>query len=79
VPRRWPGGPAPGYPGSMAEIVNLNRHRKAVARQQAEQQAEANRRKFGRDKATRQRETQEEDRRRALLDGAALPPDKDPA
>jgi hypothetical protein len=56
----------------MAEIVNLNRHRKAQARQQAERQAEANRVKFGRDKATRLREEQEEARRRALLDGAAL-------
>jgi hypothetical protein len=56
----------------MAEIVNLNRHRKVQARQQAERQAEANRVKFGRDKATRQREAQEEARRRALLDGAAL-------
>jgi hypothetical protein len=56
----------------MAEIVNLNRHRKAQARQQAERQAEANRIKFGRDKATRLREEQEEARRRALLDGAAL-------
>jgi hypothetical protein len=57
----------------MAEIVNLNRHRKAVARQQAERQAEANRVKFGRDKGAREREAQEEARRRALLDGAALP------
>jgi hypothetical protein len=57
----------------MAEIVNLNRHRKALARQQAEQQAKANRARFGRDKATREREAQEEARRRALLDGAALP------
>ena len=60
----------------MAEIVNLNRHRKAQARQQAERQAEANRVKFGRDKATRLREGQEEARRRALLDGAALEPEK---
>ncbi|RKK03058.1 DUF4169 family protein [Pseudoroseomonas wenyumeiae] len=60
----------------MAEIVNLNRHRKAQARQQAERQAEANRVKFGRDKATRLREEQEEARRRALLDGAALEPEK---
>ncbi|MBO1074064.1 DUF4169 family protein [Roseomonas marmotae] len=57
----------------MAEIVNLNRHRKRVARQQAGQQAEANRMKFGRDKATKQREAQEEARLRALLDGAELP------
>ena len=60
----------------MAEIVNLNRHRKAQVRQQAERQAESNRVKFGRDKATRLREEQEEARRRALLDGAALEAEK---
>ncbi|MBC9177790.1 DUF4169 family protein [Pseudoroseomonas ludipueritiae] len=60
----------------MAEIVNLNRHRKAQARQKAERQAEANRVKFGRDKATRLRDEQEEARRRALLDGAVLEPGK---
>ena len=35
----------------MAEIVNLKRVRKAVARQTAEAAAAANRRKFGRTKA----------------------------
>jgi hypothetical protein len=61
----------------MAEIVNLNRHRKAVARAEQERQAEANRVKFGRDKATRLREVEEETRHRALLDGARL--EDDPA
>lgn len=59
----------------MAEIVNLNRFRKAAAREEAARQADANRVKYGRDKATRQREAQEEARRRALLDGAALEKD----
>jgi hypothetical protein len=56
----------------MAEIVNLNRFRKAAARQEAARQADANRVKFGRDKATKARDTQVEQRREALLDGAAL-------
>jgi predicted TIM-barrel fold metal-dependent hydrolase len=66
------------YPGRMAEIVNLNRHRKQAARAQQERQAEANRVKFGRDRPARLREAEEETRRRALLDGARLdgnPPD----
>lgn len=56
----------------MAEIVNLNRHRKQAARAQEARQAEANRVKFGRDKATRAREAEAEEKRRALLDGARL-------
>ncbi len=60
------------YPGRMAEIVNLNRHRKAAARAQEERQAEANRVKFGRDRLTRLRDAEEEARRRAVLDGARL-------
>jgi len=59
----------------MAEIVNLNRFRKAAAKQEATRQAEANRVKFGRDKATKMREIEAERRRQALLDGAALEPD----
>ena len=62
----------------MAEIVNLNRHRKAAARAEQERQAEANRVKFGRDKPTRLRESEEEARRRALLDGARLEDDPAP-
>ncbi len=56
----------------MAEIVNLNRFRKAAAREDAARQAEANRVKYGRDKATKLRDAREEARRQALLDGAAL-------
>jgi len=54
----------------MAEIVNLNRARKAKARVDATKQAEANRAKFGRTKAEREAEAAEQARRKALLDGA---------
>jgi len=64
------------YRGPMAEIVNLNLHRKQAARAQQERQAEANRAKFGRDLPTRLRDAEAEARRRALLDGARL--DRDP-
>ncbi|HWX48856.1 MAG TPA: DUF4169 family protein [Roseomonas sp.] len=64
----------------MAEIVNLNQHRKAAARQAEARQAAANRVKFGRNKAEKARETELEARRRALLDGArkegAAPPEE---
>ena len=54
----------------MAEIVNLNRARKVKARADAGRQAEANRAKFGRTKAERDREAAEAARRETLLDGA---------
>lgn len=54
----------------MAEIVNLNRARKARAQADAKVRAEANRARFGRSKAERTAQAQEEARRRALLDGA---------
>ncbi|NIJ33089.1 DUF4169 family protein [Sphingomonas oligoaromativorans] len=54
----------------MAEIVNLNRARKAKARVDAAKQAEANRAKFGRTRAEREAEAAEQARRKALLDGA---------
>jgi hypothetical protein len=54
----------------MAEIVNLNRARKARARAGAEAQAAANRAKHGRTKAQKQAERAVEDQRRRLLDGA---------
>lgn len=73
--------PVPDYPLRMAEIVNLNQHRKATARQADAPQAAANRVKFGRSKAEKARETELEARRRALLDGArqedAAPPRPD--
>lgn len=54
----------------MAEIVNLNRHRKAAARAAGARQAAANREKFGRTRAEKARDAEVEARRRALLDGA---------
>lgn len=56
----------------MAEIVNLNRVKKAKARTEAEKTATANRAKHGRTKAERASDAAEEERRRALLDGAKL-------
>ncbi|MBR0671065.1 DUF4169 family protein [Neoroseomonas soli] len=53
----------------MAEIVNLNRARKALARKEAEAQAAANRAKHGRTKAGKANDTRAEARRQALLDG----------
>ncbi|MDH7640602.1 DUF4169 family protein [Sphingomonas oryzagri] len=54
----------------MAEIVNLNRARKARAKAEAGKQAEANRAKFGRTKAEKDRDAAEQARRDTLLDGA---------
>ncbi|WBO22966.1 DUF4169 family protein [Sphingomonas abietis] len=54
----------------MAEIINLNRARKAKAKDEAAKTAEANRTKFGRTRAEREAEAAEQARRAALLDGA---------
>ena len=54
----------------MAEIVNLNKARKARAKQEAEAQAAANRVKHGRNKAEKSNDARAEARRQALLDGA---------
>lgn len=54
----------------MAEIVNLNKARKARAKQEAEAQAAANRVKHGRNKAEKANDARAEARRQALLDGA---------
>ncbi|MBE9605579.1 DUF4169 family protein [Acetobacteraceae bacterium H6797] len=54
----------------MAEIVNLNRARKARDREAEKAQAAANRVAFGRDKAARARDREESEKRAALLDGA---------
>ena len=54
----------------MAEIVNLNRARKARAKVEAGKVAEANRAKFGRTRAERDAEAADNARRDALLDGA---------
>ena len=54
----------------MAEIVNLNKARKARAKQEAEAQAAANRVKHGRNKAEKANDARAEARRQALLDRA---------
>jgi hypothetical protein len=54
----------------MAEIVNLNKARKARVQADKADQAVANRAKHGRSKAEKQNDARAEARRRALLDGA---------
>lgn len=54
----------------MAEIVNLNKHRKAQARQETEAKAAANRAKHGRTKAEKANDARAGARAKALLDGA---------
>jgi len=59
-----------------AEIVNLNKFRKAKERTGKEKRAEENRAKFGRTKAERIEAEDERRRRDALLDGARLASDE---
>jgi hypothetical protein len=54
----------------MAEIVNLNRARKAKARDATEAKASENRAKFGQTKAERARLAAEKAKLRAVTDGA---------
>ena len=54
----------------MAEIISLNRVRKAKAKAEKSAQADANRAKFGRTKAEKDAEALEAKRRAELLDGA---------
>lgn len=54
----------------MAEIVNLNRARKAKARDAAEAKAAENRAKYGQTKAERARLAAEKAKLRAVIDGA---------
>jgi len=56
----------------MSEIVNLRQARKRAARAAHEDQAAANRAKFGQTKAERVAAKAEAEKRRALLDGAKL-------
>lgn len=53
-----------------ADIVNLNKARKAKVRADKERSAAANRTRFGRSKADRRAEELERDRARRELDGA---------
>ena len=54
----------------MGEIVNLNRVRKAKARDAAEAKAAENRAKYGQTKAERARLASEKAKLRAVTDGA---------
>jgi len=56
----------------MAEIVNLNRARKARAKADAKRTAEANRLTFGRTKTERLSAQKDRDRDAARLDGHKL-------
>jgi len=58
----------------MAEIVNLNRARKAKARGEAERTAAANRIAYGRTKAEKQAAKAEAERRARELDGMKREP-----
>jgi len=60
----------------MAEIVNLNRARKAKARAERAAEAAANRVKHGRTGAEKANDRAGEARRNALLDGAKREPRK---
>ncbi|HEV7264707.1 MAG TPA: DUF4169 family protein [Falsiroseomonas sp.] len=58
----------------MAEIVNLNRVKKARTKAEATAQAAANRVKHGRDKAAKANDRAAAERRARLLDGAKRDP-----
>ncbi|MGE5515740.1 MAG: DUF4169 family protein [Bacteroidota bacterium] len=53
----------------MAEIVNLNRWRKAKAKQEKTRQADANRVTFGRTKAEKDQARKQAEQQSKLLDG----------
>jgi hypothetical protein len=53
----------------MAEIVNLNRFRKAQKRLADEQQADANRVKFGRSKTEKLNDRRQAEKQRQEIDG----------
>jgi hypothetical protein len=56
----------------MAEIVNLNKMRKAKARADDESRAQANRIKYGRTKAEKESDRRAEERRALLHQGKKL-------
>ncbi len=55
-----------------ADIVNLNKARKARDRAVKDKRAEENRAKFGRTKEKKTNDSDEQNRRDALLDGAKI-------
>jgi hypothetical protein len=56
----------------MAEIINLNKRRKAQARDARESQSAANRIKYGRTKAEKQNDRQEEEKASRLHEDRRL-------
>jgi hypothetical protein len=56
----------------MAEIVNLNRMRKATARAEDESRAQANRIKYGRTKAEKENDRRAEERNARQHEGKKL-------
>jgi phage protein D len=72
-PRGWilVKSPAIGQVRAMA-VINLNKARKARAREAERAQADANRRAFGRTKAEKARDKIERDRADKVLDGAEI-------
>ncbi len=60
----------------MGDVVNLNRARKAKARDGARVTAEANRAKFGRTKAEKARDLLDKARLEKAVDGAKLEKDE---
>ena len=56
----------------MGDVVNLNKARKARARSDAKATAEANRVKFGRTRAEKERDRIDKARADKLIDGAKL-------
>lgn len=69
--------PRPCQEETMAEVVNLNRFRKAKARAEARDSADANAVKFGRSKAQKAREAADAERVRTELDGKKRETDQD--
>jgi hypothetical protein len=61
---------------NMAEIVNLKRARKDKARRERDNEADANRRRFGRTKEQKAADKDAEARARRTLDDKALDRDK---
>jgi Domain of unknown function (DUF4169) len=52
----------------MGDLINLKRFKKHISREQAEQEAAANRARFGRTRSEREREETHNQRARELLD-----------
>jgi hypothetical protein len=57
---------------AMADVINLRLARKARQRKQAEQEAAANRSRFGRTKVAKERQAKEAERLEKVLDGTKL-------